>query len=204
MDFNAKFDKAVVLEFFKQFLPDDFSSQSQVIPLKDISFTPAKIKEIEFIGEVPSLDLKLYIFRHEAEADPRVTLSRETFRIMRNLGARRALAVFYSANSLNWRLSLATIDFAIEGTRVQKEYSNPRRYSFFLGAEAKTHTPEQFLSRKISNFDDLHKRFSIEVVNEEFYNAIARKFTELVGGKRKFKNRVEDFDPLLHLPSVDL
>ena len=205
MNFNDEFNKAVVLDFLKnQFLPDDFSASPEQIKFSQLTFTPDRIKEIEYIGESKKLDLKLYIIRHAAENDPRVTLSRETFRAMSNLGARRVLVAFHSSVSQNWRLSLATITLALKGSKIKREYSNPRRYSFFLGPDAKTHTPEQFLSKKVSDFDDLLKRFSIEVVNKEFYNEIAIKFTELVGGKRKVKTRVEDFKPALRLPGMDL
>ena len=44
------------------------------------------------------------------------------------------------------------------------------------------------------NFEDLKNRFSIEVVNKDFYSEIATKFTALVGGKRKVKTKVVDFD----------
>lgn len=205
MDFKAEFNKTTVLDFLKnQFLPDDFSESREAVKFGQLSFIPDRIKEIEFIGESSSLALKLYVIRHESENDPRVTLSRETFRVMSNLGAQRALVVFYSTSSDNYRLSLATITLALKGAKTKREYSNPRRYSFFLGPDAKTHTPEQFLSKKVSDFDDLLKRFSIEVVNKEFYNEIAIKFTELVGGKRKVKTRVEDFKPALRLPGMDL
>lgn len=200
MNFNDKFDKTAVLDYLKnQFLPDDFTENREAV-----KFTPGQIKEIEYIGESKSLELKLFVIRHESEHDPRVTLSRETFRVMGALGAQRALAIFHSSASPNWRLSLATIELSLKGAKTKREYSNPRRYSFFLGPEAKTHTLEQFLRTKVVDFPDLHKRFSIEVVNEKFYKAIARKFTELVGGNWKIKNRVEEVKPLLRLPSVDL
>jgi len=80
MDFKAKFDKAAVLSFLKnQFLPDDFSESREAVKFSQLSFAPERIKEVEYIGESPSLALKLYIVRHESETDPRVTLSRETF-----------------------------------------------------------------------------------------------------------------------------
>ncbi len=60
-------------------------------------------------------------------------------------------------------------------SRVKREYSNPRRFSFFLGPDAKVHTPYDFLIKKgrVKDFDDLQNRFSIEVVNKEFYKEIA-------------------------------
>ena len=176
MDFKDKFNKTAVLDFLKnQFLPDDFEESREIIKFEQLSFTPDRIKEIEYIGESSKLDLKLYVIRHDSENDPRVTLSRETFRFMSNRGARRALIVFYSSNSANYRLSLATITLALKGAKVKKEYSNPRRYSFFLGSDAKTHTPEQFLVKKgpVTDFPDLKNRFSVEVVTEDFYREIA-------------------------------
>ncbi|KAF0127735.1 MAG: hypothetical protein FD189_281 [Elusimicrobia bacterium] len=190
MNFSEPFNKTAVLDFLKnQFLPDDFAESREPVKFSQLSLTPDRVKEIEFIGESSSLALKLYMIRHESETDPRVTLSRETFRVMSSLGAQRALVVFYSASSSNYRLSLATITLALKGAKTKREYSNPRRYSFFLGPDAKTHTPEQFLSKKVSDFEDLLGRFSIEVVNKDFYNEIATKFTALVGGKLRLPGR---------------
>jgi len=120
-------------------------------------------------------------------------------------GIKRALAVFTSANSSNYRLSLITIDLKLEGRRVQKEYSNPRRYSFFLGPEAKIHTPEEYLVKqgRIEDFEDLKNRFSIEVVNKDFYTKIAILFTQLAGGKRKIGRKTIDAGRgLLDLPGT--
>lgn len=207
MDFQKEFDKTAVLDFLiNKFLPERFEkNRESIAPSRIFPASDHRIDEIEYIGESSELDLKLYVVRHRSEGDPRVTLSRETFRIMSKLGVQRALVVFHSANSSNYRLSLATITLAMKGTKTEREYSNPRRYSFFLGPEAKTHTPEQFLSERVKNYDDLLNRFSIEVVNKDFYETIAIKFTELVGGKRKIKSRVADFtNPALHLPSIDI
>lgn len=201
MDFKAKFNKATVLDFLKnQFLPDDFVETNEVIN----SFAADRLKEIEYIGESPSLDLKLYLIRHDSENDPRVMLSRETFRFMSSHRAQHALVVYHSASSGNYRLSLATITLALKGAKTKREYSNPRRYSFYLGPDAKTHTPEQFLSERVTDYKDLLGRFSIEVVNKEFYNEIAVKFTELVGGTRKVKSTISNFKPVLRLPDLDM
>ncbi|MDO8803045.1 MAG: hypothetical protein Q7R35_01315 [Elusimicrobiota bacterium] len=170
MDFNKEFNKVTVLDFLKnQFLPDDFT-----VGTEQVNFSQGLIKEIEYIGESKNLDLKLFVVRHDSENDPRVTLSRETFRVMSNLGTRRALIVFHSTASTNWRLSLATITLAHKNTKMKREYSNPRRYSFFLGPAAKTHTPEQFLTRKgrVQNVEDLKGRFSVEVVTKEFFKEL--------------------------------
>ena len=127
------------------------------------------------IGKDKSLELDVYEIQHVSENDPRVGISKDFFRLMANYGSKRALAIFYSPKSKNYRLSLATVDLSLEGSKIKREYSNPRRFSFFLGPDAKVHTPYNFLIKKgrVKDFDDLQNRFSIEVVNKEFYKEIA-------------------------------
>ncbi len=79
------------------------------------------------------------------------------------------LAVFYSAKSNAWRLSLITSDYEFVNGKVKPLYSNPKRFSFKLGEGCKKHTPESMLSKKVTSFEDLRKRFDIEVVTKEFY-----------------------------------
>ncbi|GAI02729.1 unnamed protein product, partial [marine sediment metagenome] len=113
--------------------------------------------------------------------------------------------LFVSESSLNYRLSLVTIDLKWEeGRRVKKEYSNPHRYSFFLGPETKTHTPETYLIKKgrIKDFEDLKNRFSIEVVNKDFYTQIAILFTKLAGGQRTIGRTKYEEKGSLILPST--
>ncbi|MFH2070980.1 MAG: N-6 DNA methylase [Elusimicrobiota bacterium] len=176
MDFRQPYNQKEFIKFLNNFLPDDFEQTTEPINIKDLSFKPDRIKRVKLIGHVPSLEnLHVYEIEHESESDPRVTLSRETFRLMSNYGVRKALAVFISRNSHNYRFSLATIDLKLEGSRVTKDYSNPRRYSFFLGPDAKVHTPTIFLIGKgrINNFDDLLSRFSVEIVTKEFFSELS-------------------------------
>lgn len=172
MDFEQPYNQHSFVGFLSAFLPDDFEKTEENIKLTDLSFNPDRIKNVKLIGSVSSLEnLCIYEIYHESENDPRVTLSRETFRLMSNYGVKRALAAFISRNSPNYRFSLATIDLELEGSRVKKEYSNPRRYSFYLGPDAKVHTPTEFLVKKgkIKDLQDLQDRFSVEVVTEAFF-----------------------------------
>ena len=167
-------------------MPEDFEAYDEKI---EVGFQPKFIQKIVKIGEVRSLDINIYEIFHQSENDPRISLSRDSFRLLAHYGMKRALILFISENSLNYRLSLVTIDLKWEeGKRVKKEYSNPHRYSFFLGPETKTHTPKEYLVRqgRVEDFEDLKKRFSIEVVNKDFYTQIAILFTKLAGGKRTF------------------
>jgi hypothetical protein len=183
-------------------LPEDFGEYDEKI---GIDFQPKFIQKIVKIGEVRSLEMNLYEVNHRSENDPRISLSRDSFRLLARYGVKRALILFISENSLNYRLSLVTIDLKWEeGKRVQKEYSNPRRYSFFLGPETKTHTPETYLIKKgrVKDFDDLKERFSLEIVNKDFYKQIAIRFTKLTGGERTIGRTQFDGKGSLYLPST--
>lgn len=149
--------------------------------------------------------MNLYEVNHRSENDPRISLSRDSFRLLAHYGIKRALILFISENSFNYRLSLVTIDLKWEeGKRVKREYSNPRRYSFFLGPETKTHTPETYLIKKgrVKDFDDLKERFSLEIVNKDFYKQIAILFTKLAGGERTIGRTQFDEKGSLYLPST--
>ena len=204
MDFRATYKRNDYINFFRNYLlPEDFLDYAEDVSL---GFKPQHISKVIKIGEVPSLELNIYEVAHPAENDPRVSLSRDAFRILAQYGVKRALIVFNSETSSNFRLSLVTIDLKWEeGKRVQKEYSNPRRYSFFLGPETKTHTPEEYLIKqaRVKDFDDLKNRFSIEVVNKDFYTQIAVLFTQMAGGKRTIgRKSIDAGRGLLNLPST--
>jgi hypothetical protein len=188
--------------FFRQFLPDDFEPKGEVLGYSGCEL----VKGIRFIGECKSLDLKVYEIKHSSENDPRVTLSKEAFKLIQKYNSQRALVIFTSDSSQNYRLSLITFQRVQRtDTKVKKEFSNPRRYSFFLGPDAKVNTPTKFLIQKgkVGNFEDLVARFSIEVVNKEFYFQIAKFFSRLTGGERRFGSRTEQFNPEMVLPSVN-
>ncbi len=204
MDFKAPYNRSDYVNFFRShLLPEDFRDHSEDVA---IGFKAHFINNAVKIGEVLSLELHIYEVAHPSENDPRVSLSRDAFRLLAQYGAKRALIIFTSENSQNFRLSLVTIDLKWEeGRRIQKEYSNPRRYSFFLGPETKVHTPQEYLIKqgRVKDFDDLKERFSIEVVNKEFYTQIAVLFTQLAGGKREIGRKSIDAGPgYLKLPST--
>ena len=138
--FNQKYDRNSYLDFFQNYLlPNDFQVEEENAT-SDISFNSNKITRVIYLGKSDSLDISVYEMKHKSEHDPRVTLSREAFKIMANFSKRKALVFFVSDNADNYRLSLITIDLKLEGKRVTKLFSNPRRYSFLLGEEAKIGT----------------------------------------------------------------
>jgi len=170
IDFKSPYDRSNALEFLNKFLPDDFQEYEEDIK---IDFKPQVIRNVRKIGESACLDnIHVFEITHESEYDPRISLSKDSFHLLANYGVRKALIFFISKNSYNYRLSLVTVDLKWEsGVRVKREYSNPRRYSFFLGPDARTHTPYDFLVKKgqVKDATDLLSRFDVEVVTKEFF-----------------------------------
>ena len=184
-----------------RFLPNDFKLKKQAI---NIEFKSKYIRpQAYWIGDCDSLNnLAIIEISHGSENDPRIGVSRDAFRLMAELNLENALFFFVSENSNNYRFSLITLKLELEGTDVKYKFSNPKRFSFYLGENAKTKTPELFLFQKgrISDLEDLQGRFSIEVVNKEFYQRIQKSFYSLVGGKLKQGNKEEEFQSQLMLP----
>lgn len=202
IDFNRPYERDTFMDFLQRFfLPEDFTPSVEEM---DLEFSPRYIEHVNLLGECPDLGLNVYEIHHGSEHDPRVSLTKETFRLMEHYHDFDALAVFISSNNSNYRLSYMTMGMKPEGKKVTYEHSNPRRYSYFLGPDAKINTPMRFLLNRdrVKDMEDLRERFSVEVVNKEFYREIAELFTELVGGKRGEGSKTIDFDGILRLPSV--
>ncbi len=184
-----------------RFLPNDFKLKKQAI---NIDFKSKYIRpQAYWIGDCDSLNnLAIIEISHASENDPRIGVSRDAFRLMAELNLENALFFFVSENSNNYRFSLITLKLDLEGTDVKYRFSNPKRFSFYLGENAKTRTPESFLmgSGRIRDFADLEARFSVEVVNKEFYREIQRMFYSLVGGKISQGKSVLDYPAQLKLP----
>ncbi|HAF07741.1 MAG: hypothetical protein XD76_0533 [candidate division TA06 bacterium 32_111] len=200
--FQEKYDREKFSLFLKDFLIN-YKQEPEEIDLKE-GFD--KIKKLTFLGYDSRLDnLPVYEILHQSEKDPRVTLTRESFKVMRKLGRKNSLCIFLNKDSDNYRFSLIQIDFDINKGKIETLYSNPRRYSFYLGTNAKIHTPTTYLIKKgrVKDFKDLKERFSIEVVNKEFYNEISKLFTKLVGGKRIIGRKKIDEKGCLTLPEAN-
>ncbi|MGC9140672.1 Eco57I restriction-modification methylase domain-containing protein, partial [Athalassotoga sp.] len=180
MDLNNPYKREDFVNFLRAFLPDNFRYEEEHVPVDT-----RVIKSCTFLGTSSlgkSSNLNIYEFEHESERDPRITITKEIFKFMKDNIIDNVLAVVKSKNSQNYRLSLVTIDYTLSDKGIKEEKSNPRRYSFFLGPQAKVRTPEQILIKKgaIKDLEDLKSRFSIEVVNKEFYQNISKLFNELV------------------------
>lgn len=177
MEFNKAYNRQEFINFLQNsFLPEDY------IPVTETVTLPTKMKytsEVVKLGASEAIDLVVYEIKHSSRHDARVTLSKEAFRLLNEEIEDRALVVFVPEdNNDNYRFSFIEITLNIaeeDGRRISKGYSNPRRYSYYLGENIACHTPNKYLNDKgrVVNDDDLHTRFSVEVLTKEFYNELS-------------------------------
>ena len=176
MEFNKAYNRQMFVNFLQNsFLPDDFIPGETPVEFRTkMNYTRQAVK----LGSSESLDLVVYEVRHNSKNDARVSLSKEAFRLLADEMEDRALVIFVPQdNSDNYRFSLIeiTIDTKDDSSRVARNYSNPRRYSYFLGEGIAYYTPNKYLNEKgrVVNPDDLRSRFSVEVLTKEFYQELS-------------------------------
>lgn len=176
MEFNKAYNRQEFVHFLQHsFLPEDFLPTEEPVTFQNkMTHSTQAIK----LGTSTELDLVVYEVRHTSKNDARVSLSKDAFRMLADETEDRALVIFVPEdNNDNYRFSL--IEITLEGkddsTRVTRNYSNPHRYSYFLGKGIAYYTPNKYLNEKgrVINADDLRSRFSVEVLTKEFYNELS-------------------------------
>lgn len=194
--FGAKFNEREFCKFANKLLPDFAEERRPIAPSKILT-------AVRLLGTSPTCQLAIITARVDQDhTRKRVEITQEAFRILRRHRIRNALVAFY-ADEDGWRLSLLTSTLKIEQGKVVGQTSNPKRYSYLLGPKAKIKTPTKLLREqgKVANLDELKARFSVEVVNKDFYQAIARQFVKLVGGERGEGRARRVYQPQLILPA---
>lgn len=167
-----RYNRTEVLYDLDTFLTD-FTFQESAVPLNEKKYE--SIDKAYCLGETPLFSV--FEVHHHHVADARVALTKQAVEIMksRQKFTECALFFFVPKNSDSFRISLVTVDWADN-----KKASNPRRFSFLVGENQKIHTASQQLSSSVRSREDLLKRFSIEVVNDEFYKKISEHFENLL------------------------
>lgn len=193
MEFNKKYNRTEFVDFLQhKFLPEDFVIETTRI---DIERQTKYIRAITKLGSSEMLDLVVYEVRHNSTQDARVGLSKEAFRFLADEWESRALVLFVPENSdANYRFSLITIDLnETEEGKLQRIYSNPRRYSYYLGEGIAYYTPNKYLNNlgRVANEKDLTERFSVEVLTKAFYQELSDWYAWAVKIIR-FPNRLDD------------
>lgn len=176
MEFNKAYNRQEFVNFLQSsFLPNDFLPTAEAVAFAPMKYTSEVVK----LGSSQTLDLVVYEIKHTSKHDARVALSKEAFRLLNEEMEDRALVVFVPEDcNDNYRLSFIEVKLDIVGEgnhRVSKGYSNPRRYSYFLGKGIAYYTPNKYLNEKgrVVNDEDLHSRFSVEVLTKDFYNELS-------------------------------
>jgi len=184
MRFDQTYNQQDFLNFLGTFLPDDFVEKEEDIVIKKDRYK--EITKARILGFSESLDLHVLEMDHSHEHDSRIAIATDAFKVLADHWIHKALVVFKNKDSENYRLSYLTISLDLnDKNRAVKRYSNARRYSFYLGVNAKIKTPEQQLIKKgkVKDAEDLLSRFSVEVVNKQFYLEVAKFFDELVSSE---------------------
>ena len=176
MDFSKAYNRHEFVRFLQNnFLPEDFVPTVEPVAFRTkMTYTKEAVK----LGSSESLDLVVYEVKHTSKNDARVSLSKEAFRLLADEMEDRALVIFVPENSSdNYRFSFIELTLEVKdgSSRVTRNYSNPRRYSYFLGEGIACYTPNKYLNEKgrVVNPEDLQSRFSVEVLTKEFYNELS-------------------------------
>ena len=116
-----------------------------------------------------------------------------------------ALIVFEQRDK--WRLSFVSeIRVFDESGKISKKATEPKRYTYLLGAGEKVKTPSTrlaLLSAKPFSLEDIRNAFSVEALNEEFYKVVARYFYQLVGATEGKGAKALAYNRLLELPGIN-
>ena len=176
MEFNKAYNRQDFVKFLQNsFLPNDYiPSEEEVLFRTQMKYSTEAVK----LGTCESLDLVVYEVKHSSKNDARVSLSKEAFRMLADEMKDRALVVFVPEDSnANYRFSFIeiTLDIKEDSSKVSYNYSNPRRYSYFLGEGIAYYTPNKYLNEKgrVVSKEDLLSRFSVEVLTKEFYQELS-------------------------------
>jgi len=162
-------------------------------------------KSIQQIAEASktNLDLVVFVARPESSLNARMEITKNTYAVLKSHSRSNALVVYISDDSTEWRLSLITTKVTRTKDGIKESISNPRRFSYVLGPNAKVATPSKMLQGNIDSIVDLENKFSLAVVSKEFFTQIATQYSRLVGGIRgKGRNKLV-FERTLKLGITD-
>ena len=195
MILSNPFSQKEFTDFIKGFLPD-FK-----LDLRKVDVGSSGFSEILRLGESAPLLTSVLIVRSTKSVNSRISLTNNSFKILKVHNIYRALIVYVNDDDSIWRLSLLTALPTFDSTgKVVISYSNPRRHSYVLGSDIGIATARKYLANMgpITDFENLQFRFSVEAVNKDFYREIAEHFYELVGRYGDKKEVLKK--PVLKLP----
>ena len=195
MILSDPFSQDEFIQFIKGFLPD-FN-----LDIRKVDVGSSGFSDVLRLGESSSLLTSVLIVRSKKNINSRISLTNNSFKILKTYSIYRALVVYINDDDTIWRLSLLTATPTLsQDGKILLTLSNPRRHSYVLGTEVGVATARKYLSTKgrVQDFTDLEYRFSVEAVNKDFYSEIAEHFYKLVG--KYGSNREVLQKPVLKLP----
>lgn len=196
--FANKYDEESFTEFIQGIIP--------CLSLdKKRSEVRTGFKSIKQIAEASEnkLDLVVLVAKPDSSLHARVEITKNTYAVLKSHARSNALVVYISDDSSEWRLSLITTKVTRTKNGIKESISNPRRFSYVLGPNAKVATPSKMLQGVIDAINDLENKFSLAVVSKEFFTQIATQYSKLVGGTRGEGRRAVVFERTLKLGSTD-
>tara|TARA_B100001029_G_C15062337_1_gene459638 strand:- start:328 stop:3411 length:3084 start_codon:yes stop_codon:yes gene_type:complete len=125
--------------------------------------------------------------------------------IIENKGADACLISFFAENYEDWRFSIVKIDYRREvsekgKTQIKKNITNVKRFSYLVGRNEPNHTAQSqlsplIISEKKPSIDDLVEAFSVDKINDSFFNSyrdlcfeVSNELNNLVNKDDKIKN----------------
>lgn len=194
MEFNKAYNRSEFVTFLRtKFLPEDFVQETTELEFAtQTKYATSAVK----LGSSEQLDLAVLEIKHKSKHDARVGLSKEAFRLLADEGENRALVIFVPEdNNANYRFSLIEITLGLSenSPSVTRTYSNPRRYSYYLGEGVGSYTPNKYLNKlsRVTDEHDLQSRFSVEVLTKAFYQELSDWYAWAVKVVR-FPNKLGD------------
>lgn len=176
MEFNKAYSRNELVKFLRtSFLPEDFiQEETPLANPKQFQYT----QQVTRLGESKSLGLVVFEVLHSSVSDARVGLTKEAFRMLADEFCERALVFFVPQDdNSNYRFSLIeiTLEQKESSAKVQRTFSNPHRYSYYLGEGISYHTPNKYLNEagRVVSIEDLRSRFSVEVLTKAFYQELS-------------------------------
>jgi hypothetical protein len=193
MEFNKPYNRTEFVTFLRtKFLPEDFVQEEEPISLSGTNYATSAIK----LGTSEFLQLVVYEVKHNSRHDARVGLSRDAFRMLADEYESRALVLFVPEDSNdNYRFSFIELSLTPkdDSSRLTRTYSNPRRYSYYLGKGISYYTPNKYLNEagRVQSVNDLKERFSVEVLTKAFYKELSNWYAWAID-KVHYPNDIED------------
>ena len=210
MEFNRAYSRDEFLSFLRvNFLPEDFKQEISTVD-NPVQFNYTQ--QVTRLGECDSLGLVVYEVRHSSKHDARVGLTKEAFRLLADEFCERALVFFVPQDdNSNYRFSLIeiTLEQKDDSAKVSRRYSNPHRYSYYLGEGIGGYTPNQYLKKtgRVVDIEDLRNRFSVEPVSKDFFDEYREHYADIVEyitGKRYVKEKGKWVEKTIHEPCHEI